>query len=1233
MKPNVLQGKVKSNQNLQPHLRFVLIIAIYLILFFLLDLIAQKYEGLPGIVAWYPPTGLTYAFLLVFGLSFTPIVTIVILISSIVIYRLPQPPYLLFLWAFTASLIYGAAATFLVKRVHIDWQLRKFRDVSLFIFTSIFVSAFLAALSVLGSTLGSALPQSEVLSAIFNWWIGETVGVLTVTPFLLCYVMPWLKRFTEGQPTMLPASRSFSRPTLSVIGQVMSLVLMLNWVFGSRVPIEFRPFYLISLPLIWIALDHGIKGAVAGILALNFGEIFAIWIFRYDVPNLGDLHLLMILNCIVGLLMGAIVTERKLADEEYKKSEKRFRALIEHSLEEISLVSADGTLTYESPTTRRPLGYPPNSLVGNNIFDIFHPDDRAAATQLMEQALNHPGNVLEASFRLRHQDGSWRWMEGSLTNLLQEPAVKSLVINYRDITERKLAEQEIIDLAKFPSENPFPIIRLNKNGKVMYANPASKVVLDIWGCVVGEPAPKYWRALVVQALASKEIRTIDIDYDGKIYAMVVTPIAKQDYVNIYGRNITARIQAEEKIKVSKDELSMLFELSHSLAEADSLEDILNLVNRHAVESIHTTFAKIALLEGENYITRAAYPLRPLNHDLGIGERNPVASLPYIHRILEMNEVMILRAGDPEISKKEKKVLLLNFAQSLCLIPLCINDSSQASEKIMGLLMLGETRNEGREPFTSEKMRLAQTIGDSAAIAIRRMLLREQTERRLRQLVSLSEIDLAIISSSDMTFSLGVLLFQALDQLKVDAADVWLFNPKLQMLEFITSCGFRTPAFKVGKPLHLMDGNAGKAVLERRMIHVPDLRAQNVHPLLTKALAEEPYKDYYAVPLIVKDQVKGVMEVFHRSEIDETDEWLKFLITLANQAAIAIDSSSLFNDLEHSNTELTQAYDATIQGWSKALDLRDKETEGHTLRVAELTIKLGRLFGLSEENLIHVRRGALLHDIGKMGVPDGILLKPGPLTDEEWVIMKKHPTFAYELLYPIHYLRPAVDIPYCHHEKWDGKGYPRGLSRKQIPLAARIFAVVDVWDALTSDRPYREAWPEEKVLAHIRSLAGTHFDPQVAAICLESGLLTGKMKKRKQMKQVQWSEEFSVGVNELDQHHQQLIGLLNRMISATGTTVAHTETISGILVEMTHFAQTHFKAEEKLMAVYGYPGLKEQRKQHRAFRKKIADFTAAVSLGDKQIQDDLLKFLADWFNYHILESDMAYRPFFKEKSVW
>jgi putative nucleotidyltransferase with HDIG domain len=177
-------------------------------------------------------------------------------------------------------------------------------------------------------------------------------------------------------------------------------------------------------------------------------------------------------------------------------------------------------------------------------------------------------------------------------------------------------------------------------------------------------------------------------------------------------------------------------------------------------------------------------------------------------------------------------------------------------------------------------------------------------------------------------------------------------------------------------------------------------------------------------------------------------------------------------------KLLSAYDATIEGWSRAMDLRDKETEGHTLRVTDLSVKLARNMGFNEGELLFIRRGALLHDIGKLGVPDAILHKTSSLNDEEWKVMRQHPQFAYDMLYPIEYLRPALDIPFCHHEKFDGTGYPRQLKGEQIPLSARIFAVVDVWDALTSDRPYRPAWEKQKAMDYINEQSGKHFDPKV-----------------------------------------------------------------------------------------------------------------------------------------------------------
>ncbi len=200
----------------------------------------------------------------------------------------------------------------------------------------------------------------------------------------------------------------------------------------------------------------------------------------------------------------------------------------------------------------------------------------------------------------------------------------------------------------------------------------------------------------------------------------------------------------------------------------------------------------------------------------------------------------------------------------------------------------------------------------------------------------------------------------------------------------------------------------------------------------------------------------------------------------NQARI----ERLLADVRRTNEDLIQAYDTTLIGWAAALELRDQETNSHTQRVTELTVRLARAMGLDEDAIVQIRRGAILHDIGKMGIPDAILRKAGALTDEEWMIMRRHPEYAKQLLAPITFLQPALSIPHYHHERWDGLGYPCGLQGEEIPLPARIFAVVDVYDALRTDRPYRAGWSEERVRAHLRAQAGSHFDPLVIDVFLE-----------------------------------------------------------------------------------------------------------------------------------------------------
>lgn len=365
---------------------------------------------------------------------------------------------------------------------------------------------------------------------------------------------------------------------------------------------------------------------------------------------------------------------------------------------------------------------------------------------------------------------------------------------------------------------------------------------------------------------------------------------------------------------------------------------------------------------------------------------------------------------------------------------------------------------------------------------------EKIQAQVNRLAALREIDIAISGSVDLQITLNVILDQVCAKLHTDACNVLLFDSESQVLEYAAGRGFYSNAIKKSS-LHLGQGVAGQTALNRKPIYIPDLSNSNF--IRRDLLIDENFVSYYGTPLLSKGRVVGVLDIFQRSPLNPDEEWESFLETLSRQTSIAIDNALLFENLQRSNDELTLAYQSTLEGWSKALELRDDGTQGHTQRVTNMTIQLAKKMNIKGKKLLYIRQGALLHDIGKIAIPDSILLKSGDLNDDEWEIMKRHPQFAYDLLDSIEFLRPTLDIPYSHHEKWDGSGYPQGLKGKEIPLAARIFAVVDVWDALSSDRPYRKAWPTKKTVKYIKEESGGYFDPEIVEKFLD--LLNGDMQ--------------------------------------------------------------------------------------------------------------------------------------------
>jgi PAS domain S-box-containing protein len=403
----------------------------------------------------------------------------------------------------------------------------------------------------------------------------------------------------------------------------------------------------------------------------------------------------------------------------------------------------------------------------------------------------------------------------------------------------------------------------------------------------------------------------------------------------------------------------------------------------------------------------------------------------------------------------------------------------AEAVVIGVLWIGRNIQ-----IEDDDVRVLNSIADVAASALRRSTLHEETKLRLQRLHALRSVDLAINTSHEVEPVLDVVLDQVFSQLQVDAACILRWDSISGRLTPGAVRGVSGSPVIADPSTTEVDGLADRVAREQRIIettalgHTMDISDRDA------ALAEAGFQSYIGVPLVAHGEIRGVLELLHREPLAPDPELRGFLETVAWQAANAMDNAALVEEFRLSNVELIEAYDSTLDGWAHALELRDGEPEGHTRRVTDLTVELASAFGFDEHEIVQVRRGALLHDIGKMAIADSILLKPGPLDEGEWEIMREHPQHAADLLAPIPHLYPALDIPYSHHERWDGSGYPEGLESEQIPLAARLFAVVDVWDALRTNRPYRTAVGDDVAIAYLRENAGVLFDPKVVEVFLD-----------------------------------------------------------------------------------------------------------------------------------------------------
>ena len=408
------------------------------------------------------------------------------------------------------------------------------------------------------------------------------------------------------------------------------------------------------------------------------------------------------------------------------------------------------------------------------------------------------------------------------------------------------------------------------------------------------------------------------------------------------------------------------------------------------------------------------------------------------------------------------------AASELVVPLMVE------QKVIGVIDLQSPKPYA---FGDDDERLMSLFALRAALILDHARLIEQTEERNRRLGALHVIETAITSSLDLRITLSTLVEQIQARLGVDAVSVLILDQGLQVLEYVVGRGFHNTKIEQIR-IRVGEDIPGLAALDREIVYVSDLTHPKPALQYPERIASEEFVTTFALPLVTKGQLYGVLELFYRKMVHNNFEWEEFLETLARQVAMAIDGIYVFDQLQQSLMIQQAAQDATLESWARLLEMRGLEPKGHSKRVTVATINLAQQLGISDPELVNIHRGALLHDIGKLLLPDAINQNSGPLLEAEWALVRQHPKYAYDLLAKIKPLKAAISIPYCHHEHWDGSGYPRGLKGEQIPIEARIFRIVETYDLMLVDLPYRKAFFQNDVIDYLKSQAGKIFDSQI-----------------------------------------------------------------------------------------------------------------------------------------------------------
>ena len=800
------------------------------------------------------------------------------------------------------------------------------------------------------------------------------------------------------------------------------------------------------------------------------------------------------------------LASRKKVEHALRNSEARYHAMVDDQVEMVSIINPDKKLTFVNKAYCQFAGLSKSDLIGKEFNWLITEKDRELVSDRLSR-ITDSSPISEGQNRVIRGDGTVRWTNWINRGIFDE---NGKIIEYQsvglDITENKLAEEELRNseeryrsifntagVALIEVDLSLVIKKINEiKGNLSKASElyldtyheyldeiikfvklknVNQNALDLYGIsnkeelltsinktIIPETEKFFFDLFKEFWLENKyiQIETKSKTLDGReLFLYVVITISEE-----HPDRSLISITDISSIKQREIEMQQLARMGVDLRMTDETEVWFPKVIQSINELLNAPDAAIVIKNGSS----GKMIIEPAtgNAAAGMGSELPyrsiVGNVINSGKTFKSNDIL----NDKDLARQE----LVGNNKAFISVPLIANNQT------FGALVAGRMM-----PFIESEINLLTTIAEMTAGNIYRGMLHQQVKKRLDHVQALQKVEHAINTITDKQIIMNLFLGQVISLFDISAGMVLELNQKINQLEFITSLGLRQKEPQT-RMISLLDSFVGKSVLNRTMITINSQNKENIPPFLIPMLETENINGLIAIPLISKGRIRGVLVLMDHDPIEIEPDLNELMETFTNQAGLALENISIYEDIQASNIRLTTSIEDILQTWAGSIAINKEQADGHIQNIQELTVKIARVLGIREDKINNMRMGAILHDIGESVIPDKVLHKKAALDKDEIQLVQRHPEYAKRLLEKIAYLRNYSEIPYYHHERWDGSGYPKGLKSEDIPLSARIFAVVDVWDMLNRERPYRDAWPVDKIKSYLEQQSGVLFDPQV-----------------------------------------------------------------------------------------------------------------------------------------------------------